>query len=389
MDLRQTIDSLRPEELWRSSRIKWNLHGDGVLPAWVADMDFPVAPAVQDALHDLVERSDLGYHHVPLSPQLRRALVTRMAERFDWAVEPRRIAPLVNVIQGLDAAVLLYTEPGDGVIVQTPIYPPFLACVEGTGRRLVENPLLPGRERYEIDFDRLRADIDGRTRLLMLCNPHNPTGRVFTRAELLELGEIALEHDLIVVADEIHADLALSGHTHLPFANLSPDLRERTVTLTSASKAFNLAGVPCAFAIFGSDRLQKPFRDQPPHLLGHCGILDDAATTAAWTHGQPWLDAVLAYLLENRTAVMDFLSRELAAIQVLPPEATYLAWLDCRALGLPKEPVFFFREEAKVALSPGPDFGTPGQGFVRLNFATSSAILAQILERMAEAVRAA
>ncbi|MBW1688875.1 MAG: PatB family C-S lyase [Deltaproteobacteria bacterium] len=385
--IRRAIDSLSAAELHRSSGVKWRLFGEDVLPAWVADMDFPVAPPVHRAIRDLVGRHDLGYHIIPLSPSLRDALVSRMAERFSWQVEPSRVVPLVNVVQGLDASVLLHSRPEDGVIVQVPIYPPFLAAVLRSGRRLVENPLLRAADRFEIDFDQLRANIDPSTRLLLLCNPHNPSGRVFERAELTALGELALEHDWIVVSDEIHADLAFPGHRHLPFASLGPELAQRTITLTSATKAFNLAGLPCAFAIFGSDRVQQPFRDLPPHVLGHCGILDDAATHAAWTEGQPWLDEVMAYLLENRRLVLDFFARELPAVHVLPPEATYLAWLDCRDLGLPGDPFQFFLEHARVALSRGPDFGTGGEGCARLNFATSQAILLEILERMAAAVR--
>jgi cystathionine beta-lyase len=385
-ELRAAFDALSASEMHRSSRIKWKLFGPDVLPAWVADMDFPVAPPVHRAILELVERHDLGYHYVPLSPQLRDALVSRMAERFSWQVEPTRVRPLVNVVQGLDASILLHSTPGQGVIVQTPIYPPFLKAVESSGRRLVENPLVRGASRFEIDFDRLRSDVDAETRLLLLCNPHNPTGRVFERDELMRLGELAIRHDLIVVSDEIHADLAYEGHEHLPFASLAPELAARTITLTSATKSFNLAGLPCAFAIFGSDALEAPFRELPPHVLGHCGIVDDAATLAAWTHGQAWLDEVLAYLSENRQRVLEFFARELPDVRVLPPEATYLAWLDCRPLDLPVDPFEFFLEHGRVALSPGRDFGTPGQGWVRLNFATSRRILDEILERMAKAL---
>jgi len=385
--IRETLDSLRVADLRPSKRLKWWLFGSEVLPAWVADMDFPVAPPIQRAIQELLRANDFGYHLVPLSPPLREALVARMQERFAWSVDPHLVLPLVNVVQGIDASILLHSGPGEGVIIQTPIYPPFLAAVAGSGRRLVENPLLRGRDRFEIDFDRLRASIDPRTRLLLLCNPHNPSGRVFERSELLALGEIALERDLIVVSDEIHADLAYPGHRHLPFAALGPELERRTITLTSATKAFNLAGLPCAFAICGSEALAKPFRELPPHLLGHCGIVDDAATLAAWTQGQPWLDEVMAYLLENRALLLDFLARELPGIRVLAPEATYLAWLDCRELGLASEPFEFFLKRARVALNRGRDFGTPGEGCVRLNFATSQAILREILARMAEAVR--
>ena len=385
--LRDAFDALRPEELWRSERIKWRLFGEGVLPAWVADMDFPVAPPIQETLRALIERNDLGYHHVPLSPLLRETLVERMATRFDWHVEPRRVFGLVNVVQGLDASVLVHSRPGEGVILQTPIYPPFLAAVTKSGRRIDESPLVPGPTRHEIDFDQLRATIRPDTRVFLFCNPHNPSGRVFERTELEALGELAIEHDLILVSDEIHSDLTYPGHTHIPMASLGPEIAERTVTLTSATKAFNLAGLPCAFAIFGGDRAQQPFRELPPHLLGHCGILGNAATIQAWTQGQPWLDEVLAYLLENRDRMVEFFAKRLPDVRVLAPEATYLAWLDCRALELGGDPFEFFLQHAGVALSRGGDFGTPGEGFVRLNFATSSAILTEILERMAVALQ--
>jgi cystathionine beta-lyase len=385
-EIRRALESVSAAEMHRSSRVKWRLFGDEVLPAWVADMDFPVAPPVHRAIRELVGRHDFGYHFVPLSPSLRDALVSRMAERFCWQIDPQRIVPLVNLLQGLDNSVLLHSRKGEGVVLQTPIYPPFLAAVERSGRRVVESSLVRGAHRYEIDFEHLRETLDPETRLLLLCNPHNPTGRVFEREELLALGELALEHDLIVVSDEIHADLTFPPHRHLPFATLGPEVAERTITLTSATKSFNLAGLPCAFAIFGSDRLQQPFRELPPHALGHPGILDDAATCAAWTEGQPWLDEVLAYLLENRDLVMDFIARRLPDLCVRPPEGTYMAWLDCRELGLPADPFNFFLEHARVALTAGREFGAPGKGFVRMNFATSRAILLEILERMGAAV---
>ena len=385
-ELRRAFDALRAEDLHRSDRIKWTLYGEEVLPAWVADMDFPVAAPIRRALQELIGRSDLGYHHLPLSPRLRAATVSHMQERFSWTIEPRQLRPLVNVVQGLDACVMLHSEPGDGVVVMTPIYPPFLAAVERGGRRVVESALVGTGARYEIDFDRLEASIEPDTKLLLLCNPHNPTGRVFERSELTTLCEIALRHELVIVSDEIHSELVYPGHRHIPIASLGPEIGRRTITISSASKAFNIAGLPSAIAIFGSDELSQPFRELPPHLLGHGGILDDAAMHAAWTEGQPWLDEVMAYLLENRGLVMEFFERELPEIGLRIPEATYLAWLDCRELGLAVEARDFFLERAKVALSPGHEFGAPGKGFVRLNFATSKTILNEILERMAAAV---
>jgi cystathionine beta-lyase len=294
-----------------------------------------------------------------------------------------------DVVQGIYVAVSQLSAAGEGVVVQTPIYPPFLEAVAETGRRLVENPLVCGAAgaRFEIDFELLRSRIDATTRILLLCNPHNPTGRVLERRELEGLAELALAQGLVVVADEIHADLVYPGQRHVPFASLSPEVEERTVTLTSATKAFNIPGLRCALAHFGSRALQHRFLALPRSLRGGLGALGQAATLAAWRVGQPWLDAVLAYLAGNRHLVARFVADRLPGVGHVPPEASYLAWLDCRALRLEPTPERFFLSQAKVALSAGERFGEPGIGWVRLNFATSRAILGEILERMAKALR--
>ncbi len=386
--IRAALDGVTVEAMRQSARIKWQRDGPEVLPAWVADMDFPVAPPIAEALAELVARSDFGYHRLPYDPRLRAAFCDRMAARYGWQIEPWQVFALVNVVQGLDAAVALYTRPGDGVVIQTPNYPPFQAAVDRQGRRRLDNPLVRGAERFEIDFDQLRGSLRSGARLLLLCTPHNPTGRVFERRELDQLAALALEHDTIVVADEIHADLVYPGHTHVPFATLSPELAKRTVTLTSATKAWNLAGLPIALAIFGDRALKQPWKQLAPHLLGHSGILDTEATCAAWRHGGIWLEERLGYLDGNRRLLTERLAAELPAVVHSPSEGTYLAWLDCRALALGFPPHQFFLERARVALSPGPDFGPPGEGFVRLNFATSRRILEEILDRMVAAVRA-
>jgi cystathionine beta-lyase len=222
---------------------------------------------------------------------------------------------------------------------------------------------------------------------MLLCNPHNPSGRVFRREELEGIAQVALARDLVVVSDEIHADLVFPGSRHIPFAALSPEIEARTITLSSASKPFNIAGLRCAVAVFGSDALRKRFLGCPRHLRGGLGSFGIAATEVAWRHCQPWLDEVLAYLGANRQLLADFTAAELPGIRHFRPEATYLAWLDCRALGLEPSPYRFFLSRAKVALSDGAAFGGPGRGFVRLNFATSRRILRLALERMAEALR--
>jgi cystathionine beta-lyase len=381
------LDAVRPADKRPSRGEKWSLYPEDVLPLWVADMDFPVAEPIRRSLRRSVERSDLGYPIHPAPTDIQEITAARMRTRFGWRIEPGHVEVLCDVVQGLAVSLLQFAEAGEGAIVQTPIYPPFLGNVRSTGRRLVEAPLAYGAGGYEVDLDALAASIDAGTRLLLLCNPHNPTGRVFRRSELEGMAELALRHDLVVVADEIHGDLVFTGHTHVPFASLSPEVAERTVTLTAASKAFNIAGLRCGIAIFGSEARKRRFNALPRHVRGGVG-LGFEALRAAWLHAQPWFDAVLPYLEANRDHVTRFVAEELPGVRLHPPEGTYLAWLDCNALALEPSPYEFFLQRARVALSDGPNFGTPGRGFARINFATSRAILGEALERMAKALRA-
>jgi cystathionine beta-lyase len=364
---------------------KWTVYGDA-LPLWVADMDFAVAEPIRRVLQRAIDASDLGYPIHPLPTDLPELFAARMRERFGWAVEPRRVEVLTDVVQGMNVALLQLSAPGDGAVVQTPIYSPFLRSVEETGRRLAENPLALGPRGYEVDLDGLRRAAAG-ARILLLCHPHNPSGRCFRRAELEAIAEVALAHDLSVVSDEIHADLVLSGERFVPFASLGPEVAARTLTLTSASKALNVAGLRCAVGVFGGDALRRRFLGLPRHVRGGIGILGFEATRAAWRHGQPWLDAALEHLRGNRDFVARTVAASLPGVVHHAPEATYLAWLDCRALELRPSPFRFFLERAGVALSDGATFGTPGAGFVRLNFATSRKIVAEALERMAKALQ--
>ena len=365
---------------------KWATYPADVLPLWVADMDFAPAEPVQEVLRHALENGDIGYPINPTPASLPTVFAERMQERFGWSLDPQRVEVLTDVVQGLYIALQVYSEPGDGAIVQTPIYPPFLEAVHEMGRHLIVNELVRGDEGYEIDFDALRRGINRRTRLILLSNPHNPTGRVFTRAELEQLAQIVLEHHLVVVSDEIHADLVFPGHTHIPFATLGPEVEAQTVTLTSATKAFNIAGLRCAVAAFGSEVLQDHFGEVRRHMRGGLGSLGLQATEVAWRECQPWLDALMAYLDENRAFVAEFLREHMPLIRHHSPQATYLAWLDCRPLELDRPPYWLFLKRAKVALSYGKHFGQGGHGFVRLNFATSRAILNEALERMAKAL---
>jgi cystathionine beta-lyase len=367
---------------------KWRQYGDEVLGAWVADMDFPVAEPIQRAFRDLVRRGDFGYPVNPKPEGLPALFCERMRERFGWSPEPGLVEVMTDVVQGLFVALREFAAPGEGAVVQTPIYPPFLLALRATRRRLVENALVPGPERFEIDFEGLCAAIDAETRLLLFCNPHNPSGRAFTRRELERVAEIALERDLVVVSDEIHSDLVYPPHEHVPFAALAPEVEARTVTLTSATKAFNVAGMRCAVAAFGSPELKRRFLPGPDarHVHGGASTTGMLSIEMAWRHAQPWLDHVMRYLEGNRDFLTRFLAERMPGVEYRPPEATFLAWLDCRALDLPGGPHRFFLERARVALNDGATFGAPGEGCVRLNFATSRAILTQVLECMARAV---
>ncbi len=381
------FDDLDLELLASRKSEKWHTYPSDILPAWVAEMDFPLAEPIRLVLQRAVDRWDLGYPIDRNATGLREAFADHMQARFDWTIEPARCEIITDVVQGIYTALQAFGSERDGAVVQTPIYPPFLSAVSDTGARLIENRLLATSEGFRIDFDALRAAVDVRAGVFLLCNPHNPTGRVFTRTELEQLAALVVERDLIVVTDEIHADLVFAGHEHIPFATLGPEVASRTITLTSATKAFNIPGLRCALAHFGSESLQRRFAQAvPSHIRGGIGLLGLYATIAAWRHSLPWLEEVRPYLEANR----DFLAQQLAAhfpeIVCHVPESTYLAWLDCSALDLPRTPGRVFLKRGQVALSDGRHFGSGWEGYARLNFATSRAILQQVLGRMATAL---
>ena len=382
-DFLLTADQLRARE-----GVKWRRHPADVLPAFVADMDFAVSPAIRESLERLVERDDTGYGPMEDEQRLGDAFTSRMRDRYGWEVDPELVMSTIDVVQGIVAAIVALTEPGDGIVVQTPVYPPFLTAVTGANRRLIENPLVDDGARFVVNAEGLRAAVDSGTKMILLCNPHNPSGRVFTRTELEASAAVAMERDLVIVSDEIHSELLYPGMRHIPIASLGPDVAARTVTLTSATKAFNIAGLRCAVAALGSPQLRDRFRRAiPDHLLGRPNRFGVEATIAAWAHGDEWLESVLGYLDRNRRRVAE-VAGGIDGLVHHPPEGTYLAWLDCTRLELPAaSPFQFFLERAKVALADGTDFGPPGRGCVRLNFATSAEILEQILDRMLGALR--
>lgn len=381
---------LTKEELRARRGGKWALVGEDVLPAWVADMDVRAAPPVADVLGSLVRQSDFGYAYrggKPLGTAVAEVFADRMRDRFGWEVDPARVLACTDLVQAIFDTVQAFTRPGDRVVVQGPTYDPFREGIEDTGRVMVVDHMTCGGGRWELDLDGLREKA-GNASLLMLCNPHNPTGRVFTRDELTAIAEIALEHDLVMVSDEIWADFLFDGGRHLPMASLGPEIAERTVTLYSAGKSFSLAGLRCAVVHFGSEKLQADFhRRFPPRMLGGLNIAGADATITAWQQGGDWFDAVLRQLADNRGAITRWVADLAPAVSGCEPEATYLYWLDCTGLGLDGvTPARFFRDEAKVQLSAGEEFGPDYAGHVRLNFATSPEILGEILDRMGAAI---
>lgn len=378
------IDALR-----RRSGEKWTRFPADVLPAWVADMDFEIAEPIRLAVESRVANSDCGYPVSVAATGLPELLTERVAQRFAWEISPNQVELFTDVVQAIYFGLLALAQEGEGVVIQTPIYPPFIEATNATRRRAVLCPLVGHSDGFEIDFDQLRASVDRTTRILLLCNPHNPSGRCFSGTELEGLAELANANNLVIISDEIHADLVFEPHRHIPIASLSPDIAKRTVTLMSASKAFNIAGICMAFAVFGSEVLAKKFATIPRHARGAISALSIAAVTAAWTEGQQWLDEVMIYLRGNR----DFLARHARAqwpqAHHVPPQATYLGWFDFRQYELSPNPQAYFLEHAKVGLSNGALFGDPGRGFVRLNFATSRRILEQITDRIDVALAAA
>lgn len=369
--------------------VKWASPGPGVLPASIADMDFPVAEPVLASLRRYIDLGDFGYPHWPdgASP-LRLAYSYRMRERYGWWPDPDHVREFTDVTHAVRVVLELSTEPGDGVALHTPAFGPFTETVERLGLRLVPLPMFDTGHGWGFDADDcVRRMVEADCRVLIVVNPHNPTGRVFTREELLPLAEAAERHDILVISDDLHADLTYAPNRHVPFASLDPALEARTVTMYSASKAFGLAGLRCAVGHVGVRSLREKLAGQPPGP--GINVLGMRASLAAWTEADSWLDNVLDYLDGNRRIVAEVVAQRLPEVRHHMPEATYLSWLDFRGVGCVPEPATFFRERGRVELNPGSNYNPGGDGFVRLNFATPAPVLREILDRMVDAVSTA
>lgn len=371
--------------------MKWGVAGrpgdEDVIPMWVADMDFEAPSAVVEALRRRADHGVFGYPEVP--PSFWRAAGSWLERRHGWSVRDEWMALTPGIVAALNFCVRAFTGPGDGVLIQTPVYHPFYYTVENNGRRVVRNPLRFDGRRYAMDLDdlRRRAVAEG-ARLLILCSPHNPVGRVWTREELEAIGRLAVELDLTVVSDEIHHDLVFRGHRHRIFAALSPELDARTVTCVAPSKTFNIPGLSTAVVVASNPALLKAFEDERERSGFELGqVFGLVGFEAAYAHGADWLDALLPYLEANVDLMERFIKERLPRLRLVRPEGTYLALLDARGLGLdPAEVAGFFLREAKVRFSDGILFGPELAGFVRVNFGCRRALLVEALERIERAV---
>jgi cystathionine beta-lyase len=380
------FDDVTIDELRAGGSLKWSLYPEAI-GSFVAEMDFGTAPAVTEALHAAVDAAAFGYLPPALLQGMSEAYAAWSADRYGWAVPPERVRPLADVLAGLAAAIEHFSRPGSPVILPTPAYMPFLVVPPALGREVLEVPMARDGDRYVYDLDALDAAFRAGGHLLVLCNPHNPIGRVLEPAEMTAVAEVVERHGGRVFSDEIHAPLVYEGHRHVPYAALGEVPAGHAVTATSASKAWNLPGLKCAQLVLSNDADADLWARAGLHAEHGASTLGVVANTAAYTGGAGWLDDVLAYLDGNRRLLAELVAEHLPGVRYTPPEGTYLAWLDFRKLGLP-EPGAFFLEHAGVALTDGSLCGAAGEQFARLTIATPRPVLVRTVEQMGAALAA-
>ena len=375
------IDFSIPVERRNTASMKWDKYkGRDIIPLWVADMDFCSPPAVIEALQKRVDHGVFGYTIPPES--LNTAVVKMLQADYGWVIEPQWLVWLPGLVTGLNVACRAVGEDNDDVMTAVPVYPPFLTAPENSRRRLVKVPLQEKDNRWTFDFDRLESAITPDTRLFLLCNPHNPVGRIFSREELKALAMICEKHDIIICSDEIHCGLLLDeDKAHLPTSTLDPEVAKRTITLMSPSKTFNLPGLGCAFAVIPDEKLRRRFVQAKSGIVPLVNALGFVAAEAAYLDCADWHAGLLEYLRGNRETVARAIAH-MPPLSMAPLEATYLAWIDVRSADLPN-PVRFF-EDAGVGLQDGVEFDGPG--FVRLNFGCQRPLLEAALDRMKSAM---
>ncbi len=355
-----------------------------VIPLWVADMDFRIADVIREALQAKLDHGVFGYGHA--KADLYKAIVRWVQRRNGWDIKPSWITFCPGVVPGLGLSVQAFSKPGDKVVIQPPIYPPFFSAVTANDRVLLENRLVENDGYYTIDFDDLDKKL-AEASLFILCSPHNPVGRAWTREELMKMGELCIKHKVRVVADEIHADIIMPSHKHIHFASLSPEISDITLTFIAASKSFNIAGISLGIAVTSNTEMFKEFEAVSYRVgLGDNSSLGIIGTETAYNKGEAWLEQLLTYISGNADFVIDFLKRELPMVKTRKPEATYLMWLDFRQLGMTQEElVHFLVFEAGLGLNNGITFGENGKGYMRLNLACPRATLEKALTQLKSA----
>lgn len=376
-------EDVTPQTLRLRGGLKWTGIDQDVLGAWVAEMDYGLAPAISEALHDAVDRGDTAYFYPGIERDAARAARDYWSDEFGWQVEPERVFPVPDVVEGIRRAVMHLTEPGTPVVLHTPVYFPFFSMVDRAHRELVEVPSLRDRDgRYRIDIDGLDRAFQNGAGSIVLCNPWNPTGKSFTEEELGEVVAVADTHGVRVISDEIHAPLSYDGTKHIPVASLAPNT---VVTVTSASKAWNLPGLKCGQVVLTNDDDASRWTSYyTPDKVG-VGTFGLIANAAAYEGGRQWLTEVMGTLTDNRRLLGELMDEHLPEVGYVEPDATYLAWLDFSRHGL-DDPAAFLVERAGVALTGGMPFGVGGEGHARLNFATYPHILTEVIERIAGAL---
>jgi cysteine-S-conjugate beta-lyase len=376
----------------QSECIKWNEFEEDVIPMWVADMDFLSPPAVIEALK---KRAEHGYFGYPVGvegdprqlSELRQTLIDRMDALYGWKIRPEDLLFLPGVATGFNLACHTAAAPHGEILVETPVYPPFLRAPKNAGmeRRDVELRLEEDGT-YTIDFEMFESAVNSNTKMFLLCNPHNPVGRVFRKEELERMAEICLRNEVLICSDEIHCDLVYPESQHIPIAALGKEIAEQAITLMAPSKTFNIPGLASSFAVIQNSSLRQRFRKAKQGLVGWVNVMGLVATQAAYQEGDEWLAEMLGYLQANRDYLHRFVEEELPGIKMASPEGTYLAWLDCRESGISGSIFDFFLKNARVALMEGSAFGKGGEGFARLNFGCPRSMLEEALIKMKEAL---
>ncbi len=367
-----------------SNSVKWKRYPPGILPMWVADMDFPVAEPIVEALRARLEERVFGYDFNPR--ELKATIIERLDSKYGWRVEDHEIVSLPGVVPGFNLAVREFVRPGEGLLVQTPVYRPILKVAGMLGRKSQDMRLAADATgRYFVDMDLFRRTIDAETRMFLLCNPHNPVGRVFSRAELEDMAEECLRNDMVICSDEIHCDILYDANGHIPIATLSPEVADRTITLMSPGKTFNIPGLNYAFAVVQNSRLRKRIKQAlSASAAPETSIMGSVAALAAYRECGEWHAGLIEHLQSNRDYLCRYVADQLHGVSVWGPEGTYLAWLDFSRITFPggEDPYEYLLENARVALNPGKEFGPGGARFARLNFGCPRSLLVEGLERI-------